>query len=88
MQNYAHRRPVGHARIVSPGSIVGAPLDFEGRGGTFKVWPWGVEVETESFSRDPSVLTGTWGVLRIACSNDAMMSRDAYATRKNSPHFR
>ena len=66
---------------------MGAPLDFESRGGTFKFWLWGVEIETESLLRDP-IMTGTWGAQN--CSPDAMMSRDVRnaATRKNSSHFR
>ena len=57
--------------------------------GRFKFQLWGVEIETESFLRDPS-MTGTCGVLRIDCRPDAMMSRDVRnaAVAERSSHSR
>ena len=66
-ENYDLGHTVGHARIVSPGIAPEAqqvPLSISKVvAGPSKSRLCGVESESESFLRDPS-MTGTWSVLR------------------------
>ena len=63
-QNYTHNSPWSRSSR-KPQTRSRHPLDFEGRGGTFKFWLCGAEIETESFLHDPSA-TGGRGVVGIA----------------------